>query len=213
MTSRPQTLEQQSGNQMPRKITAKRATRAACVILLITVGLSLFFWAVLKVLGREVWTSNIAFDREGQSPVIQLQPGSHSRVGIFLRVEAVDPSPHRKGVTYAYPLSYKVLDSHNRVIQAETTVVSSEDEKKSVSKTTGLESGTHLFASFLAPDDGRINLIYLLSSKDITKSTTASSASVFLFDLMTPIEKMLPLILVSIVLMLGGILLGSTAFW
>ncbi len=134
-------------------------------------------------------------------------------MGIFLRVESVDPNPRQRGVTYAFPLSYTVLDRQGKVILTEKTAVSSESEKISISKTNGLESGTSLFEIFFAPEDGRVSLTYRLSSTDNLKSTTASEASVRLYDLVTPTAEMLPLILVSIGLLLAGILLCVTNFW
>ncbi|WP_310483037.1 hypothetical protein [Chamaesiphon sp. VAR_48_metabat_403] len=189
------------------------STRLAVGLVLILVGLLLFGWGMLKIPGHQVWESNFELNSNVRSPIIQLQPGSRSRVGIFLRVESVDPNPRQRGVTYAFPLSYTVLDRQGKVILTEKTAVSSESEKISISKTNGLESGTSLFEIFFAPEDGRVSLTYRLSSTDNLKSTTASEASVRLYDLVTPTAEMLPLILVSIGLLLAGILLCVTNFW
>ncbi len=200
-------------NKIPNHKKRAERKRLAVGLVLLLVGLLLFGWVMLKIPGHQVWESAVELNRDVRSPIIQLQPGSRSRVGIFLRVESVDPNPRKRGVTYAFPLSYTVLDRQGKVILTEKTAVSSEGEKFGMSKTNGLESGTSMFETFLAPEDGRVSLTYRLSSTDNLKSTTGSEASIRLYDLVTPAAELLPLILVSIGLLLAGILLSVTNFW
>ena len=57
-------------------------------LLLIFAGVLLIGFSIWKQLGHAVWESSFALDRSIQSPIIQLQPGAQSRIGLYLRVES-----------------------------------------------------------------------------------------------------------------------------
>jgi hypothetical protein len=162
------------------------------------------------------WESNLVLDTQNKSPIIQLHPGAESRLGVFLRVEAPMDNPEGIPRAFNFPLSYTILNRAGKVLVTEEAAISNQTGGESILTSTRRSyilywEGISLYKSFFAPSDGQVRITYRLSTDKRFKAK-GFEPKVYIYDQVKTFKDLWPLILLSSVLMVSGIVIAATAW-